>query len=125
MTLDIGVLSSADGAEVAALIAAVEAGRLSARIKIVIADRDSPALGLARAAGLYGLFLPRAAFHANQDGFERRLVELLAEAGAETLVLAGFTRPVGPVLAQSFPGRIYGWGQTAAELVAGLTRLGA
>ena len=113
-----------DGLEVAALIAAVEAGRLSARIKIVIADRDSPALNLARAAGLYGVFLPRSAFHANQDGFERRLVELLTEAGAGALVLAGFTRPVGPVLEQSFPGLIYGQGQTADELVAGLTRLG-
>lgn len=108
MTTAIGVLCSGEGLEMAALIEAVEAGRLPAEIRLVITDRDSPALSMARAVGLNAAFIPRSAFHANRDGFERRLVELMAQAGAEVLVLAGFIREVGPVLAEAFPNKIFG-----------------
>lgn len=120
MSTDIGVLCSGEGLEMAALMEAVEDGRLPADIKIVITDRDSPALNMARAAGLNAAFIPRSAFHANRDGFERRLVELLNQAGAEALVLAGFFREVGPVLTEAFPGRIFGQDLPPDELVADL-----
>lgn len=107
MPVNIGILCSGEGLELAALIAAAGGGRLPAEIKIVITDRDSSALALAREAGLYGCFVPRAAFHANRDGFERRLVELLKEAGAEAVVAADFLREPGQVLAEAFPGRLF------------------
>jgi len=122
MTMKIGVLCSGEGLELAALAEAVETRHLPVEIKIVIADRDSPALNLARAAGFYAVFIPRSAFHANRDGFERRLVELLTEAGAEILVPAGFAREVGPVLTEAFPGRIFGLGLGPDELVAELEK---
>jgi len=117
---NIGVLCSGEGREMAALMEAAAAGRLPAEIKIVITDRDGPALNMARTAGLQAAFIPRSAFHANRDGFERRLVDLLSQAGAEVLVLAGFIREVGPVLAEAFPGRIFGQDLEPDELVADL-----
>ncbi len=86
------------------------------------ADRDSSALGLAREAGLYGAFLPRSAFHANRDGYERRLVEILRASEAEAVALAGFDREPGPVLTEAFPGRVYGRGLGPVELVAELEK---
>lgn len=122
MTTAIGVLCSGEGLEMAALIEAVETGRLPAEIRLVITDRDSPALSMARAVGLNAAFIPRSAFHANRDGFERRLVDLLTQAGAEVLVLAGFIREVGPVLAEAFPDKIFGQNLGPDELVDELER---
>lgn len=106
MPINIGILSSGEGLELAALIGATISGRLPAEIKIVITDRDSSALALARESGLYGCFLPRSIFHDNRDGFERRLADLLKEAGAEAIILANFLREPGPTLEAAFPGKI-------------------
>lgn len=106
MPIKIGILSSGEGLELAALIGATINGQLPAEIKIVITDRDSSALALAREAGLYGCFLPRSIFHENQSGFEHRLTELLKEAGAEAIILANFLREPGPTLEAAFPGKI-------------------
>ena len=106
MSINIGILSSGEGLELAALIGAARNGQLPAEIKIVLTDRDSSALALAREAGLYGSFVPRSAFHANRDGFERRLAALLKEAGVEAVILANFLREPGPTLEAAFPGKI-------------------
>ncbi len=122
MTIPIGVLCAGEGAELAALVAAVERGRLPARIAVVLADSGGPALALAREAGLYAALIPRAAFHANRDGFERRLVEMLRQAGAEAVVLAGFTRELGGVLTGAFPGAVWGRDLGPEELAADLEK---
>ena len=122
MVMSAGVICSGDGLELAAVIEAIDSGRLPLEIKIVITDRDSPALSLARTAGLYGAFIPRAAFHANRDGFERRLVEMMTQAGVEAVILAGFEREVGPVLSEAFPDRLLGQGLGPEELTAFLEK---
>jgi folate-dependent phosphoribosylglycinamide formyltransferase PurN len=118
MPLNLGLLCSNEGLELAAIIEAVQKGRLSVSIQIVIADRHSEALTLARSAGFYGVFVPRAPFHANRDGFERRLVEVLAQAEVQLVVLAGYEREPGPVLAEAFP--LFGLGLGPEELVSRL-----
>ena len=120
--MKLGILCTSEGLELAALIAAAESGRLAGEIKIVIADRDSEALALAREAGLYGVFVPRAPFHANRDGFERRLAEVFFQAGAEAVVLAGYQRELGDVLLTEFSGRVYGQGLGPEELTADLEK---
>ncbi|MDR1044758.1 MAG: hypothetical protein LBP33_06525 [Candidatus Adiutrix sp.] len=122
MAVKVGVICSGEGPELLALIEAVDRGRLPAEISLVVADRDGPALNMARSAGLDAVFLPRQVFHANRDGFERRLVEILRQAGAEAVVLAGFEREVGPVLEEAFPGLIYGQGLEARALAADLEK---
>jgi len=120
MPLNLGLLCSNEGLELAAVIEAVRTGRLTAEVRIVIADRHSEALTLARAAGFYGVFVPRAPYHANRDGYERRLVEVLTQAEVQTLVLAGYEREPGPVLAEAFPGRLLGQGLGPEDLVSRL-----
>jgi len=120
MTLKCGVLCSGEGLELAALIEATESGRLPLEIKMVVTDRDSPALNIARNAGLYGAFVPRTAFHENRDGYERRLIQVLTEAGAETVILAGFSRDLGPVFEAAFPGRILGRDLGPEDLISAL-----
>ncbi|MDL2226317.1 hypothetical protein LJB86_01505 [Deltaproteobacteria bacterium OttesenSCG-928-M10] len=122
MVMEIGILCTSEALELAALVGAVQTGRVPAEIKIVIADRDSDALRLAREAGLYGAFVPRSAFHANRDGFERRLAELFREAGAKAVVLAGYEREVGSVLKDAFPERLFGQGLAADELIGDLEK---
>ena len=118
--MNLGLLCSNEGLELAAVIKALAEGRLSGSVRIVIADRHSAALALARSAGLYGVFIPRAPYHANRDGFERRLVEVLAQAEVQLLVLAGYEREPGPVLTEAFPGRLLGLGLGPEELVGRL-----
>jgi len=122
MSINIGVISAGEGFDLSPLIEAAESGRLPAEIKVVIADRDSAGLLQARSAGLYGAFIPRAAFHANRDGYERRLVEIMREVEAEAVVLAGFDRELGQVLTGAFPGRVYGRGLGPVELVSDLEK---
>ena len=118
--MNLGLLCSNEGVELAAVIEAVAAGRLAVEIRIVIADRHSEALNLARTAGFYGVFVPRSPYHANRDGYERRLVEVLTQAEVQWLVLAGYERKPGPVLAEAFPGRLLGLGLGPEELVSQL-----
>ena len=122
MSLKIGVLCSENGLELAVLISAVDSKRLPAEINLVIADRNSDALKLAREVGLLGVFIPRTAFHANRDGFERRLVELLQEAEVEYVILAGYNREIGPVLSEAYEGRILGHNLCPGELVPELEK---
>lgn len=120
----IGVLCSGQGLELAALIQARMDGRLPADIRVVICDsQNDDILNLARSAGIYAAFVPRGAYHANLDGYERRLLEIMRKAGAETVVLAGFARELGGVLAQAYPGRLVGRGLGPLELVSELEKV--
>ena len=119
--MNLGLLCSNESLELAAVIDAATVGRLPADIRIVIADRHSAALTLARSAGFYGVFIPRAPFHENRDAFERRLIEVLAQAEVQLVVLAGYEREIGPVLAEAFPDQLFGQGLGPEELVARLT----
>lgn len=122
MAVPIAILCSDQAASLAVLIEAVDSGRLPAEIKIVVADRDSEALRLAREAGLYGAFIPRSAFHANRDGFERRLAEVFQKAGAKAVALADYGRELGPVLTEAFGGAVFGQGLSGVELEADLAK---
>ena len=58
MSLNLGVICSDEAPELAAVLEAAAAGEAPASIRLVIADRDSAALSLARSAGLYGALSP-------------------------------------------------------------------
>ena len=118
--MNLGLLCSNEGLEIAAVVEAAAAGRLPAEIRIVIADRYSSALAPARSAGFYGVFIPRSPYHANRNGYERRLVEVLNQAEVQLVVLAGYERDPGPVLAEAFPDRLFGLGLGPEELVVRL-----
>jgi phosphoribosylglycinamide formyltransferase 1 len=106
MSLSIGVLVSGNGTNLQAILDAVEAGTLPAKVRCVISNRTG-AMALERAAraGVPALTIPHQNFD-SREAFDRAVVAALREHGAEWLVLAGFMRVVTPELLRAFPGRI-------------------
>jgi phosphoribosylglycinamide formyltransferase-1 len=104
--LNLGVLVSGTGSNLQAILDAIAAGTLNARIKIVISNRAGvQALERARAAGVTALTIPHKDFP-SRESFDRALVSALREAEVDWIALAGFMRVLTPEFLRAFPGRI-------------------
>ena len=102
----LGVLASGRGSNLQSIIAAIENGRIKARIGVVITDKpDAGALVRAREAGIPAVCIDRRQCTGRED-FEENLVEALKEAGVTLVVLAGFMRIVKAGLLSSYPHRV-------------------
>ena len=104
--LALGVLLSGSGTNLQALIDAIAARELDARIAVVVSNQPA-AGGLARARthGIPTVVVPHGDFP-SRAAFDARLVEVLHAHGVELVVLAGFMRLVTPVLLAAFPARV-------------------
>jgi len=106
--LKIAILGSGKGSNFRALLAEIQAGRISARP--VLAASDVPGSGLLTLAEDLGI--PTLVIHEEKyrtrlsDSVERRLVAELQAAGADLIVLAGYMRLVKAPLLEAFPRRI-------------------
>ena len=88
----IGVLLSGRGSNFLALQAAIERAELPARIAVVISNvADAPGLVRARELGLAARALPHGE-SASREAHDQRMLDALAEAGAEWVCLAGYMR---------------------------------
>jgi phosphoribosylglycinamide formyltransferase-1 len=105
-TLTLGILASGRGSNLQAVLDAVAAGRLDAKVAIVISDReDSQALERARAAGVPARFIGPKAFP-TREAHDAGMAGALRGAGVEVVVLAGYMRIVTRELLSAFPDRI-------------------
>lgn len=115
--LNIAVLASHGGSNMQAIIDAIEAGDLAARIVLVISNNStSGALDRARKHGLPWKHISsatHAAAHPAPDagegsasGEDRAIWEALHEAGADLVLLAGYMKKIGPATLAAFRGRI-------------------
>lgn len=105
-TLDLGVLVSGTGTNLGAILDAIQAGRLDARVRLVLSNKPGvKALERAVAHGVPSLVVSHRD-HATREVFDAALVQALRAAGATTVVLAGFMRVVTPVLLDAFPDRV-------------------
>lgn len=106
--LPIGVLASGRGSNLQALIDHIEAGRLTAEIRVVICDvEDAQALERARRHGIEACFIdpgPRRTILTAQA--EERCVQCLQEHGVELVALAGFMRILKERLLAAYGGRV-------------------
>jgi phosphoribosylglycinamide formyltransferase-1 len=99
----LGVLISGRGSNLQAIINAIAAGRLDARIAVVISNKASAAgLERARAAGIETLVLPHRDFPSRED-YDRALVRELRARHVEIVCLAGFMRLLSAVFVDAFP----------------------
>jgi phosphoribosylglycinamide formyltransferase 1 len=104
--LSLGVLVSGTGSNLQAILDAIAAGTLNARVKVVISNRAGvQALERARAAGVTALTIPHKDFP-SREAFDRALVSALREAEVDWIVLAGFMRVLTPEFLNAYPGRI-------------------
>ena len=102
----IGILISGRGSNLQAIIDAVAAKRLQARIAVVIANRaDAAGLERAARAGIETLVLPHRDF-ASRAAYDLALAAALAEREVTLVCLAGFMRLLGAGFIAAFPNAV-------------------
>jgi phosphoribosylglycinamide formyltransferase-1 len=103
----VGVLVSGSGTNLQAILDAQKAGALGpGEVRVVISNVEGvQALERAAKAGVTAHALPHKKFP-SREAYDAQLVQLLREARAEWVVLAGFMRLVTPTLLDAFPLRV-------------------
>jgi phosphoribosylglycinamide formyltransferase-1 len=102
---NLGILLSGRGSNFEAIARNVLAGRLPARIAVVISNRaEAAGLERARALGFEARLLPSKG--KDRDAYDEELVAALRECEVDIVCLAGFMRVLGPAFVRAFPGRI-------------------
>jgi phosphoribosylglycinamide formyltransferase 1 len=102
----IGVLISGSGTNLQAIIDAIEAGKLDARIEVVLSNKgDAHGLVRARKHGIAVEVLDHKAFP-SREAYDQAVVDRLRSRGVELVVLAGFMRLLSPVFIKAYSNRI-------------------
>jgi phosphoribosylglycinamide formyltransferase-1 len=106
--LAIGILGSGKGTNAQAIMDAIAAGRLNARVVCVLSDvPDAFILERARRQGIPAEFVSAAPFKTKLDGeAEQHTIAALRRYGVDVVVLAGFMRIIKRGMLQAFPNRI-------------------
>ncbi len=108
--LRVAVLASGRGSNLQAVIDAIEAGTVQAKIVAVISNKkDSPALARAARHGLSGLFVdpkPHVGQPDSRESYDRELLSVLRQHDVELVLLAGYMKIVTKVLVEAFVNRM-------------------
>lgn len=104
--LRLAVLISGRGSNLKAILDAIAAGRLAARVVLVLSNRPGAVgLDLAATAGLTTVLVDHRQYP-DRPAFEQALVTALDAAQADLLVLAGFMRVLTADFVQRYRGRL-------------------
>lgn len=104
--LALGVLVSGSGTNLQAIIDAIAAGTLDARVAVVISNKgDAYGLERARLAGVPAVHVDPANSE-NPKGYNREIREVLESHGVELVVMAGYMRLLGAEVLRAFPGAV-------------------
>ena len=108
MTVNIGILGSGKGSNCRAILQSIRDGKLNAKATVVISDvLEAPILEIAAEFGVPKAYLPPGHFRTRLEPIvEEQLVEMLRNAGAEVVVLAGFMRVLKEPILAAFPHKI-------------------
>ena len=102
----LGVLVSGTGTNLQAILDAIAAGTLKAKVAVVVSNvATAKALDRAKAAKVPAIVVDHKAF-ADRESFDAAVVEVLRSHGVECVVLAGFMRLITSTLLDAFPNRI-------------------
>ena len=109
-TLRVAVLASGRGSNLQAIIDAMEAGTVQAKIVAVISNKkDAPALERAHRQGLSTLFVdpkPYANRPDSREAYDLALLDVLRRHNVELVLLAGYMKIVTTVLVEAFTNRM-------------------
>ena len=104
--MNLGVLISGRGSNLAAILSAIDDGALPARVALVVSNKpDAAGLARAAAAGIPTRVIPHGAYP-DRAAFDAALVAALRDAAVSVVVLAGFMRLLTPVFLDAFPDRV-------------------
>lgn len=104
--IKIAVFASGSGSNFQALAEAVQAGKINAKIELVVCDKPS-AYVLERARGFEVetyTFTPKS--YPSREAYEEEIVANLQERGIDLIVMAGYMRLVTSVLVEPYYGRM-------------------
>ena len=108
--LRVAVLASGRGSNLQAVIDAIEAGTVQAKIVAVISNKkEAPALERARRHGLFSLFIdptPYAGRPDSREAYDRELLDVLRRHEVELVLLAGYMKIVTTSLVEGFANRM-------------------
>jgi len=108
--LRVAVLASGRGSNLQAVIDAIEAGTVQAKIVAVISNKkDAPALERARRHGLFGLFIDPKSYAGRPDSreaYDLALLDVLRLHNVELVLLAGYMKIVTKVFVEAFANRM-------------------
>jgi len=105
----VAILGSGAGSNCAAIIEAVESGKLNAQVALVISDvADAPILKIANDAGIPAIHVDPGTKKGGHltDAAIKEIQDRLIAAQIDLVALAGFMRIVREPLLSAFPGRI-------------------
>ena len=120
MTPRITVLISGRGSNLAALLAAMDAGSLHGVVDTVIANRaDAAGLAIASARGIATHVVEHRAF-ATRDAFDAALASTIDANAPDLIVLAGFMRMLGAAFVRRYTGRMINIHPSLLPLYPGL-----
>jgi phosphoribosylglycinamide formyltransferase-1 len=104
--LYVGVLISGSGTNLQAIIDAIEAGQLNAKIAVVISSHtEARGLERARHHGVDAVYVDRTAYRTPREYNDAILAELQGR-GVELVVMAGYMRLLGRQVLEHFPERV-------------------
>lgn len=102
---NLGILLSGRGSNFEAIADNVAAGKLDAKIAVVISNRaDAGGIELARRRGLNSLVIPSKG--KVREEHDREVVAALRDHQVDLICLAGYMRLLSPWFVQQFPNRI-------------------
>lgn len=102
----LGVLVSGTGTNLQAILDAIAAGTLKAKVGVVVSNvATAKALDRAKAAKVPAIVVDHKAFP-DRTSFDAAVVEVLRSHGVDCVVLAGFMRLITETLLEAFPNRI-------------------
>ena len=104
--LKLGVLASGRGSNFQSIIDEIEAGRLNAKIRLLITDNpEAYAIERSKKHSIEYLYLNPRDLKSKND-FYSRITEEFVKRDVDLVILAGFMRIVGKPLIEAFPNRI-------------------
>jgi phosphoribosylglycinamide formyltransferase-1 len=102
----IGVLASHEGTTLQAVLDACRARAIDVTVAVVISNNGSSgALRRAGAMDVPALHLSSVT-HPDSAGLDRAITDALLDRGVELVLLAGYMKKLGPLMLQTFRGRI-------------------
>jgi formyltetrahydrofolate-dependent phosphoribosylglycinamide formyltransferase len=104
--MNIAVFASGRGSNFQAILKAIDDGRLSARVTLLVSNNSNAgALELARSRNIPAIHLNQKQFSSEQL-YEEQLLDLLARHGIELVVLAGYMKRIPGSVINRFRNRI-------------------
>lgn len=104
--INLAVLVSGSGTNLQAIIDSIEAGKLDARIKIVISNNPE-SYAVVRAKNHHiPVFIIQDSHFPSREESDKHIIEILKSHAIDLVVLAGFMRLLSPAFIRAFPMKI-------------------